>query len=227
MRRALLSILCAVALAGCGGEKKAETESEAPSREAQAACTGSALAAAPKLPPSFPQIEAEKLTYTKQETVGPTVVVEGYFHGDVEEAHEEFQKELKGAGFPPLAWYDALLELDRAPDGRLRPFELERHMLLPQYSTSRLVDRLERAGLVERLQCPADGRGLHVSITAAGRELRRRMWPAYAAAIERHLGSKIGCTDAQTLAALLGRLSAAGCERALCGTAEAESQVTD
>ncbi len=110
MRRALLSILCAVALAGCGGEKKAETESEAPSREAQAACTGSALASAPKLPPSFPQIEADKLTYTKQETVGPTVVVEGYFHGDVEEAHEEFQKELKGAGFTIL--FDELEEDD-------------------------------------------------------------------------------------------------------------------
>src|SRR5919199_1172387 len=68
------------------------------------------------------------------------------------------EAELKAAGFPPLAWYDALLELDPAPDGRLRPFELERHMLLAQYSTSRLVDRLERAGFVERLQCPADGR---------------------------------------------------------------------
>src|ERR671938_544541 len=97
------------------------------------------------------------------------------------------EAELKAAGFPPLAWYDALLELDRAPEGRLRPFELERHMLLAQYSTSRLVDRLERAGLVERLQCPLDGRGQDVAITAAGRELRTRMWPAYAAAIERHV----------------------------------------
>ena len=126
------------------------------------------------------------------------------------------EAELKGAGFPALAWYDALLELDRAPEGRLRPFELERRMLLPQYSTSRLVDRLEKAGLVERQDCPMDGRGLHVAITDAGRELRRRMWPAYAAAIERHLGSKIGCTDAQKLAELLGRLSA-GCDGALCG----------
>src|ERR671912_2761175 len=74
------------------------------------------------------------------------------------------EAELKAVGFPALAWYDALLELGRAPEGRLRPFELERHMLLPQYSTSRLVDRLEKAGLAERLGCPDDRRGPGVSI---------------------------------------------------------------
>ena len=57
------------------------------------------------------------------------------------------------AGFPPLSWYDALLELSRAPNGMLRPVELEKHMLLPQYSTSRLVDRLAEAGLAERKTC--------------------------------------------------------------------------
>jgi DNA-binding MarR family transcriptional regulator len=136
------------------------------------------------------------------------------------------EAELKAAGFPPLAWYDALLELDRVPDGRLRPFELERHMLLPQYSTSRLVARLEKAGFVERLGCPNDRRGQHVSITAAGRQMRARMWPAYASAIQRHLGSKIDCADAQKLAELLGQLSAWGCEGALCASAEAEPQLT-
>ncbi|HZY22278.1 MAG TPA: MarR family transcriptional regulator, partial [Beijerinckiaceae bacterium] len=60
----------------------------------------------------------------------------------------------------------------------------------------------------------------------AGRELRNRMWPAYAAAIERHLGSKIGCTEAQKLAELLGQLSASGCEGALRASAEAEPQLT-
>jgi hypothetical protein len=102
MRRGLLTILCAVALAGCGGGEKKGEESEPLSKEAQAACTGSPLSTAPKLPPSFPQIEEDKLTYTKQETVGPTEVVEGYFHGDVKEAHEEFEKELEGAGFTIL-----------------------------------------------------------------------------------------------------------------------------
>src|SRR6266550_1641683 len=101
-----LSLIAAVATfgvfaAGCGGGEKKSEESEL-SKEAQAACTGKALTEAPKLPASFPQIEEDKLTYTKQSTVGPTNVVEGYFNGDVKEAHEEFEKELKAAGYDIL-----------------------------------------------------------------------------------------------------------------------------
>ena len=60
------------------------------------------------------------------------------------------EADLKAEGFPPLAWYDALIELLRAANGRMRPVELEKAMLLPQYSTSRLAERLTRAGLVVR-----------------------------------------------------------------------------
>src|ERR1044072_7923249 len=56
------------------------------------------------------------------------------------------EQDLKKAGFPPLAWYDALLELSRAPSGEMRPVELEKQMLIPQYSTSRLIDRLGGGG---------------------------------------------------------------------------------
>ncbi|MDP1165611.1 MarR family transcriptional regulator, partial [Klebsiella pneumoniae] len=69
------------------------------------------------------------------------------------------EQDLKKAGFPPLAWYDALLELSRAPSGELRPFELEKQMLLPQYSTSRLIDRLVEEGLAARRECKMDKRG--------------------------------------------------------------------
>src|SRR3978361_378960 len=97
------------------------------------------------------------------------------------------EQDLKKAGFPPLAWYDALLELSRAPNGMLRPVELEKHMLLPQYSTSRLVDRLAEACLPERKTCPIDGRGQYVVIPQGGRNLQKKMWDTYSAAIERHV----------------------------------------
>jgi DNA-binding MarR family transcriptional regulator len=121
------------------------------------------------------------------------------------------EQDLKKAGFPPLAWYDALLELSRAPSGELRPVELERQMLIPQYSTSRLIDRLVEEGLAVRRECKIDKRGQFVEITEAGRELQKRMWGAYSAAIEKHVGSKLSDVDATKLCALLDRL---GCS---CG----------
>ena len=119
------------------------------------------------------------------------------------------EAELKGAGFPPLGWYDALLELRRAEAGALRPLELEQRLLLAQHSVSRLIDRLEAAGYVERHACASDGRGQMITIAPSGLELLRRMWPAYRAAIEAHVGVPLG-DEARTaeLAALLGKLIA-------------------
>lgn len=120
------------------------------------------------------------------------------------------EHDLKKAGFPPLAWYDALLELSRAPSGEMRPVELEKQMLLPQYSTSRLIDRLVEEGLAVRRECKMDKRGLFVEITDAGRELQKKMWNSYSAAIERHIGSKLSDADAVKLSALLDRLGCCG-----------------
>src|ERR1700688_4006759 len=98
------------------------------------------------------------------------------------------EQALKAAELPPLAWYDALLELERAEENGLRPFELEREMLLAQYNLSRLVDRIEKAGYLERRACEDDGRGQIIVITATGRDLRRRMWAVYGAAIQQAIG---------------------------------------
>lgn len=116
------------------------------------------------------------------------------------------EQDLKKAGFPPLSWYDALLELSRAEFGCLRPIELEKQMLLPQYGLSRLIDRLVDNGLVARKVCEVDKRGLVVEITEKGRELQKKMWTAYSAAIERHIGSKISDADATKLSTLLDQL---------------------
>lgn len=124
------------------------------------------------------------------------------------------EQDLKKAGFPPLAWYDALFELSRSASGELRPVELEKQMALPQYSTSRLIDRLVEEGLAARRECKKDKRGLFVEITGAGRELQKKMWNAYGAAIERHVGSKLSDADALKLCALLDRLGCT-CNRAI------------
>jgi DNA-binding MarR family transcriptional regulator len=116
------------------------------------------------------------------------------------------ERELKAAGLPPLVWYDVLLELERAGHEGLRPFELERAMLLAQYNLSRLVDRIERAGFVERRACEDDGRGQLVAITERGKAIRRKMWPIYSRAVEATVGKHLSAKQAETLDVLLESL---------------------
>ena len=122
-------------------------------------------------------------------------------------ALQAVETDLKAAGFPPLGWYDALLELRRAETGCLRPVELEAQLLLAQHNVSRLIDRLQAAGYVNREPCDTDGRGQMVVITDAGRDLLKRMWPVYRTAIQAHVGAKLaGDNEATILGALLGKL---------------------
>ena len=116
------------------------------------------------------------------------------------------ERELKAAGLPSLVWYDVLLEVERAGGEGLRPFELERTMLLAQYNLSRLIDRMERAGLVERRVCEDDGPGQLVAITEHGKAIRLKMWPVYAQAIEATVVKRLSAKQAKALDGLLGFL---------------------
>jgi DNA-binding MarR family transcriptional regulator len=118
------------------------------------------------------------------------------------------ERTLKDAGLPPLVWYDVLLEVERAGSPGVRPFELERAMLLAQYNLSRLLDRIESTGYLERRTCPDDRRGQVVHITEAGKAIRRRMWPVYARAIEQSLGRHLSAKQAHALDDALGRVVA-------------------
>ncbi len=117
------------------------------------------------------------------------------------------ESDLKAAGFPPLAWYDVLLELKCVGKDGLRPLALQSRILLAQYNLSRLLDRMEREGYLERRPCPSDGRGQIVIITPNGRRLIKRMWPAYEAAIHRHFAERLSADEAARLSHLLGKLS--------------------
>jgi len=113
---------------------------------------------------------------------------------------------LKAQGLPPLAWYDVLLELERS-GAPMRPHALESELLLAQYNLSRLLDRMEAAGLVARNPDPQDGRGRLVTLTGAGQAMRRAMWPVYAEAIGAAVGERLSETQARSLADLLAKLA--------------------
>jgi hypothetical protein len=92
-----LALVTVGLVAGCGGG--GNEESEGGNETVQAACKASALSESLRLPSGWPQIEEDKMVYTQQETSGPTEIVEGYFNGSVQDAHDEFQHELEASGF--------------------------------------------------------------------------------------------------------------------------------
>ena len=118
---------------------------------------------------------------------------------------EEIEAALKAANLPPLSWYDALLEIERAGKAGLRPYELKDRLLLPQYGTSRLLDRIIAAGLIEKQDCVEDGRGYVVRITRDGLKIRQKMWPIYAAVLNARLQGGLPSNCRQALADLAHR----------------------
>jgi len=118
----------------------------------------------------------------------------------------EINAELKKSGLPPLVWYDVLLELSRESNKGLRPFELTERMLLAQYNMSRLLARMEDAGLIERYACTDDGRGQVIRITRDGQRLCRETWAVYEPALRKHLGMKLTDEETRELARLLGKV---------------------
>lgn len=86
---------------------------------------------------------------------------------------------LKKANLPPLEWYDVLWAFERADDHRLRMHELVDLIVLSRSNLTRLVDRLEKAKLVERERSVDDKRGAYCVLKPAGSALGKEMWPVY------------------------------------------------
>ena len=107
---------------------------------------------------------------------------------------------------PPLVWYDVLLELARHDTHGLRHRDLSASMLLEKHNLSRLIDRMEHEGLVKRAPCAEDRRGSLIEITRRGRRLRKRIWPVYESAIEKHFASRLTRGEVLELNGLLNKL---------------------
>jgi DNA-binding MarR family transcriptional regulator len=116
------------------------------------------------------------------------------------------EADLASAGLPPLSWYDVLWALYSAPERQLRMRELVDHVVLSRTGMTRLVDRIEAAGLLRREPVPGDRRGAFAVITDDGVGMLRRMWAVYAPRIQELFVEPVG-GDAPVVAAALRRVS--------------------
>jgi DNA-binding MarR family transcriptional regulator len=119
------------------------------------------------------------------------------------------EQELEEAGLPPLAWYDVLFTLYKAPNGRLRLHELADAIVLRRSNLTRLVDRLEAAGLVCRESCPTDRRGAFAAIVPEGLAMRERMWSVYARGIAKYFACHLSKAEVDVITEAMGRVLAA------------------
>jgi DNA-binding MarR family transcriptional regulator len=112
---------------------------------------------------------------------------------------EQVERDLKQSDLPSFEWYDVLVALKQAPNQQLRLSELAETLLVNRTNVTRLVDRLEKAGLIQRKACKDDRRGAFAVLTKAGVAMQKKMWEVYAQSIARYFGRHLSEADVETM----------------------------
>jgi DNA-binding MarR family transcriptional regulator len=115
--------------------------------------------------------------------------------------------ELESTCDMPLAWFDVLLQLRKSPDGRLKMNQIADAIVHSTGGTTRLIDRLEVAGLVERQNCPSDRRAIHVAITELGNQRLDAALSVHLGYLEENLATRLTKLERTQLASLLVKLN--------------------
>ena len=108
----------------------------------------------------------------------------------------------------PLAWFEVLLQLRQSPEGRLKMNQIADAIVHSTGGTTRLIDRLEEAGLVARQLCPSDRRAIHVAITPLGNAKLDTALDVHLEYLEEHLTSRLSDDERYELTTLLTKLNA-------------------
>jgi DNA-binding MarR family transcriptional regulator len=125
---------------------------------------------------------------------------------------KRLEDEIKREAGIGLSWFDVLIHLAWADDGRMNLQDLTNSLLLTQSSVSRLVDRMETAGLVRKEMSNADRRAVLVSLTRAGRAAFRRAYRVHLRGIEEHFVQHVTADEAASMTEALRRVLQAATE---------------
>src|SRR5215204_7157517 len=106
----------------------------------------------------------------------------------------------------PLQWFELLVRLARSPGHRLRMSDLALQTGLTPSGLTRAVDRLDDAGLVERIACPSDRRVAYAALTPAGLDRIRAAVPPHLGHIDDLLAGALTTAERDQLAGLLRKL---------------------
>lgn len=119
---------------------------------------------------------------------------------------ERIEAQLAEAGLPSLEWYDVLFTLKEAPNHRLRLSDVADKVLLSRSNLTRLVNRLEAAGLLRRERCPSDCRGAFAVLTEAGLAMQQTIWAVYSQGIIDYFGAHLDAETCQVMHQAFARI---------------------
>jgi DNA-binding MarR family transcriptional regulator len=109
-----------------------------------------------------------------------------------------------------LTSYEVLLHLNHSDEGKMRMCDIAESVLLSRSGLTRLVDRLERDGLVERVSCPSDARGAFARLTEAGQARLEAAAVTHLEGVRRHFLGHFADDELDVLAKAWERVGAAG-----------------
>jgi DNA-binding MarR family transcriptional regulator len=121
------------------------------------------------------------------------------------------QEALTDAGLPPLAWYEVLDRVAEAPEERLKMGDLADALVISRGGLTKLVDRLVKAGLLERAFCETDRRVSYAVLTPSGREVIADMSPIVIAELRTAFTTSLSARQAAALRDSLIRINTATC----------------
>lgn len=122
------------------------------------------------------------------------------------ELHSALQRNLDAEAGVPVGWLSVLIRLARSPGERLRMTVLAREMTMSTSGLTRLIDRMEADGVVQRQACPEDRRGMLAVLTDKGRSVLESTAPSHVADLERLLGGALDPGQLAQLTDLLRRV---------------------
>lgn len=135
---------------------------------------------------------------------------------------KQLDAEMLSAHGISLSSYEVLLHLDGADDGHMRMCDLAELAVLSRSGLTRLVDRLEREGLLIRESCPSDARGAFARLTDAGRGRLAESRPTHLEGVRRVFLGHLTAAEQDALAECWAKVlpaSAVGNDGDCCGEA--------
>ena len=120
--------------------------------------------------------------------------------------------DLEAAHGLPLTSYEVLLHLADAEDARMRMCDVADLVHLSRSGLTRLVDRLERDGLVERVSCPSDARGAFARLTEEGRTRLEAASATHLAGVREHFLAHVSREELEQLAGVWERIAGAAAQ---------------